>query len=43
VTHARVLDYLLLGWNIATPDLGHHSSWAVLMNWLCACKPPEPV
>jgi hypothetical protein len=42
VPHERVLDYLLIGWHIGVSDLGHHSNYAVLLRWLCTCKPVEP-
>jgi hypothetical protein len=43
VSHSRVLDYLLCGWHIAIPDLGHpHSQWSVGLSWLCNCKMVEP-
>lgn len=42
VRHERVLDYLMCGWHIAQVDLGHHSEWAVLMQWLCECPMVEP-
>ena len=42
VVHERVLDYARLGWWIVETDLGHHSEYAVLMQWLCDCKVVEP-
>lgn len=42
VRHERVIMYLQLGWHIAQADLGHHSQWAILMQWLCPCRMVEP-
>ena len=42
VPHHRVHDFLVLGWVVACTDLGHHSYYAVLMEWLCGCKRVEP-
>ncbi len=42
VPHHRVRDYLELGWNVATVDLGHHGEYSVLLQWLCACPLIEP-
>jgi Bacterial dnaA protein helix-turn-helix len=44
VVHARVDDYLKLGW-LATPALEgtYHGYWSVLMRWICpSCPPIEP-
>ena len=43
VTHDRVLDYLMCGWHIAAADIGHHSFYGVLMQWLCDCEMVEPL
>ncbi len=43
VTHDRVLDYLMCGWHIAVVDLGHHSFYGVLMQWMCQCPMIEPL
>lgn len=43
VAHERVLDYLMVGWHIATVDLGHHSQYSVLLQWLCPCQMVEPL
>lgn len=43
VAHERVIDYLMCGWHIAGFDLGHHSEYSVLMQWLCSCKMVEPI
>jgi len=43
VVHERVLDYLMCGWHIARVDIGHHSYYSVLLQWLCPCKPVEPL
>ena len=40
--HHEVHAYLKLGWNIAEIDIGHHSYYSVLLNWLCNCNPVEP-
>jgi hypothetical protein len=42
VRHPDVIDYLRLGWHIAEADLGRHSEWAILMEWLCQCNMVEP-
>lgn len=43
VVHERVLDYLNCGWHIAETDLGYHTQFSVLMQWLCPCEPVEPI
>lgn len=43
VPHSRVLDYSRLGWHIAdTLDGTNHGSYAILMQWMCGCRPVEP-
>ena len=42
VRHEHVLDYLKLGWHIATVDIGYHSRYSILMVWLCQCEAKEP-
>jgi len=42
VPHERVLDYLKIGWHIASADLGHHARYSVLMQWMCGCRMVEP-
>lgn len=38
-----VVDFILCGW-IARPTYNgtHHGQYAVLCEWLCGCKPPNP-
>lgn len=42
VVHARIADYLALGWMVVA-DLGPmHGAYSVLMAWPCDCAAPEP-
>ena len=43
VKHQDVINYLRVGWHIASADLGsYHGQWAVLCVWLCECRCVEP-
>lgn len=45
VLHARVEEYLRLGWLVNIPDPDHycsHDTYSVLMSWVCECPPREP-
>jgi hypothetical protein len=44
VVHARIEDYLRLGWVVVIPGRWtHHDNWSVPMRWLCECRPVELV
>lgn len=42
VVHEKVIAYMQCGWHLAQADLGHHSRYSVLMQWLCKCPMVEP-
>jgi hypothetical protein len=43
VLHERIADYERLGWLVVAELHPPHGHFSVLMQWLCDCRPTEPL